>query len=209
MSFLFLGCAGVLELGRATPLAPGEVRFAAGAAAGGVPTSTVSAGARFAAALHAGVAPGVEVGGGLAAAVALSALPLGFTDAAIDAKLRLGKETDSRVHVALNPRLRIGYAGASWSPRSAELPLLIGLDVGRGQLVAAPRAGLLVGLGEQPGVLPQSGMSLGWAVPVSDDLELLPAIGADWTRNHDETATGLDAGTTTFAGGISFVVVNE
>lgn len=208
LPFLF-GCAGVLDLSRATPLAPGEVRFQAGTAAGGVEMSSLTAGFRFAAGVHAGVSPGLEVGGGLGAVVLTGPIPFGFSDASIDAKVRLGKEMDSRLHLALNPRVRIGYASPSWSPLSVDLPLLIGLDAGPGQLIAAPRAGLLIAVGELPQERPQFGMSLGWVLPVSEDLELLPAFGVDWTANNDPDETGLDAGVVSVAAGISFIVVIE
>ncbi len=205
--FLVLGCAGVLDLSRATPLAPGEMRFQAGTAAGAWELSAVYPGVRFAAGVHAGVSPGLEVGGGVGAVVLPGSVPLFEPDGCLEAKVRLGKESESRWHAALNPRFRMAYGNAIWWPAILEVPLLLGLDVGSGQVVLAPRAGLVIESAEAPRFTPQLGASLGWALPLSEDLEILPGVGIDWSVRYEDAAAS--AGLITVAAGMNFVVAIE
>lgn len=171
--------------------------------------SALYSGVRFAAGVHAGVSPGVELGGGVGALISPGVVPIFVSDASVDAKFRIGEVPDSRLHLALNPRLRVADWNEAWFPMIVELPLLVGYDVGSSQVVLVPRVGLFVDFVEGTRATPQVGVTLGWVLPVSEDLELLPGVGVDWTASRDETAAGAKAGEVTVAGGISFIVVIE
>lgn len=155
------GCAGVVDLGRATPLAPGQVQFSTGAAVTGVPSSAnvtpvVGAG------VHGGVAENLELGGD----VSLHLYGLG---GAVDAKIGLTPRERRGFHLALDPRVRLTglRLGDSWPlgvAWSLELPVLLGWDLGRSQYVLAPAAGVSVGSTPQP----YFAVATGVAIPVAN-----------------------------------------
>ena len=200
------GCAGVLDMGRATPLQPGQARFAAGVALGvGAPSSedsTVSGPAgRVAASAHVGVVPGVELGGGVGMGVAtgLFAVP----DVMVDAKVRLGAPEAGRFHKSLNPRVRWGLSGST-PIFEVDLPLLLGWDVGRGQVVFGPHVGALGRL-DDVDVRVQAGLRAGWVTAAGPHLEIAPAVALDWLGSF-ESPTGSGVAV---SAGVNFIVALE
>lgn len=203
-----LGCAGVLDIGRATPLGPGKAEFRAGTALGVAPGHPYT-NVRFAGGLHVGVAPGLELGGGVGAGLPVNTLPLAVSDVSVDAKLRLGPSGDAPVRVALNPRVRLGGFTTVWSPLTVELPVLVGFDIAGAELVAAPRAALVMSVSELPSVSPSLGFTAGCVIPAGPQLELVPAVGVEWLGGEAAGGSGGGEGAIGFAAGLSFLLPIE
>lgn len=197
----FFGCAGVLDLSRAEPLAPGEARFQVGSSLG-LSGLNQGLGARVAASAHGGVTPMVELGGGLGATVVPGAM---VPDASFDTKLRLGRNARGPFHAALNPRIRGTLINERAGVVEGQLPLLLGWDLRASQFVLAPRVGVLFKTDEVP-PNPEAGLDMGWFVPLTEDLELAPAIGVTWIGGPPEAGQVLGEGVWSVAAGASFVV---
>jgi hypothetical protein len=145
------GCAGVLDLGRATTLRPGEVQVGGGLAAVGGASDGVAGDASLSdayliagAGVRGGVAPRVEVGGD----VQLSGYPFGtHTAGSLDVKLELSTPGTGGWHLAVDPRVRVAAfrlgGGADGEPAFyGELSVIVGVDVGPHQLLAVPVVGM-------------------------------------------------------------------
>ncbi len=178
--FLLTGCIGALDLSRATPLAPGELAIQAG---GGVVLPIPAEGGDLtpyfggAASVHGGVVRGLELGGEVGLVSVGSGLDGPLEYGGIHAKIGLVNPDQGAVHVSLDPHLRaFGGASSGSGGASVDLPVLIGLDVGRSQLVLAPRVGLYLQR-EEPWVT--AGLAAAWSVPMGDRLELLPGVSAN------------------------------
>lgn len=182
---LLSGCAGVLDLGRATPLAPGDVQFTAAGSVSGLPGSP-SVLPAFGAGVHAGVAPRLELGG------TVVAHSYGLAGD-LDAKVALTPVERHGFHLALGPRVGVssvvlGELSSSLVAR-AELPVLLGWDLGRSQVVLAPTVGVV---GGERWAL-QLGASAGVAIPVGR-VELQPTLGVSTFAEPGATWTTVYGG---------------
>jgi len=128
-----------------------------------------------------GVTDRVEVG------AKLTTLPLGrrVTTAALEGevKVQLRRRPDSRLEIAVGPAAAFRYvssSGASMQVTYATLPLLIGVDVGRHQIVVAPEAGvqLWTSAGSSPIWVPMTGLSLGFVWHIGQRFTLVPEVAA-------------------------------
>jgi hypothetical protein len=134
---LVSGCAGVLDLGRATPLAPGEAEAHAGAAVivAGDNSPPLYPSAGFG--VRAGLVPRVDVG----ASIAVASLA---ARAGVDAKFALTDPYLHGAHLAVVPKIGVGAVNLpDYAPLpDARLGLLLGLDIAeRAQFVLAPDVG--------------------------------------------------------------------
>lgn len=180
------GCATSLDLGRATTLAPGQDRFSASVQSTlTTPALTpesdtnipwIQAGAGW----HRGVADGVEAG----ARVWGMGWPAWFTTVGVaaDGKVQLGR---GAVDVAWAPTLlyyRPSLGGAPWHIGSAQSALLIGVNLGRHQLIVAPRAAGWVwgSYGQTLQWAGSAGLGVGVAIDVGA-VELTPELAWSWS----------------------------
>lgn len=207
-ALLLQGCAATMDLGRATTLEKGDVRWS-----GGFEPSLMTAGlrkdqaspipwAQLETGVHVGVTDKLELGG--------RAWGFGWPGwfstfgVAADAKVQL--------HTARfrgDPHLATGLSlswhspalgGQPWSVFGATVPLLVGFDVKRSQLVFGPRAtGWYVGsYGQTPLWTGAVGAGVGWSIRTGH-LELFPELvwmysplNFDGTR-HEPERTGAEA----------------
>ncbi|MDP2308550.1 MAG: hypothetical protein Q8P18_21195 [Pseudomonadota bacterium] len=179
------GCAAAMDLGRATTLDPGDVRWS-----GGLEASVLRAGVRkeqespipwvqMETGVHLGVTDKIEVGG-RAWGFGWPGLVTTFGVAA-DSKFQL-----HRGRFRGDPHLATGltltwYSPAlgnqPWTLLGATVPLLVGFDIGKSQLVFGPRAtGWYVGsYGQTPLWTGEAGAGVGWSIRLGR-AELFPEL---------------------------------
>ncbi|HNC95437.1 MAG TPA: hypothetical protein PKW90_04890 [Myxococcota bacterium] len=207
MIFLLLACASSLDLGRATPLEPGEGMFSSG---GGLSAFTPALSARgnaglpwfqAAAGYHRGVAPGLEIGG----RGWIFGLPNWFSTVggALDSKILLHRSGEGYdPHLSLAPNLlyhRPALGGAPWHILSLQLPLLVGWDLGPSQLVFSPRVAgwYATSYGQAPIWTASAGFGLALHIPVRK-VELRPELSWSWAplgfSGADDDPTRIGAG---------------
>jgi hypothetical protein len=148
-----------------------------------------------------GLTERVEVGG------KLTTLPLGrfVTTAGLEGqvKVQLRRRSDSRLVLAVGPAAGFRYvasSGASMQVTYATVPLLVGIDVGRHQIVVSPEAGLQLwtSAGSSPIWAPMAGLSLGFVWRLGQRFALVPEIAAyrttvaiDYSRGSQMIHAGL------------------
>ncbi|MES2639268.1 MAG: hypothetical protein V4850_07280 [Myxococcota bacterium] len=184
-ALILQGCAAAMDLGRATTLDPGDVRWS-----GGLETSVLRAGVRkeqespipwvqLETGVHVGVTEKVEVGA-RAWGFGWPGLVTTFGVAA-DSKLQL-----HRARFRGDPHLATGLSlswhspalgNQPWTVLGATVPLLVGFDVGKSQLVFGPRAvGWYVGsYGQEPLWTGAVGVGVGWSIRLGR-AELFPEM---------------------------------
>lgn len=194
---LLSACAPAIDFGRATTLDVGEVRYAAGAEGSlllgdlrpdqtmPLPWANVTAGVK------AGVADGIEVGGrgwafgwpGLFTTFGLAA----------DGKVQVHRSRfrgDPNVATGLSLAWHSPALGNQpWTVLNATVPVLVGFDVGRGQIVLSPRAAgyFATSYGQRPIWTGAVGGGLAWFLPIGD-AEIVPEIVWMWSPiNWDGT----------------------
>jgi hypothetical protein len=182
------GCTAMSTVKTATTVPRGETQvFAAVEGNGGAPVELpvkpllpeLVVGARR------GLTERVELGG------KLTSLPLGrrITTAALEAqvKVQLRRRPDSRFEVAVGPATGfrwISSSGASMQVSYATLPLLLGCNVGRHQIVVAPEAGLQLWTSAGAGHVwaPVAGLTLGFVWRLGERFALVPEASAYRSR---------------------------
>jgi hypothetical protein len=181
---LSAACTAMSTVKTATTVPAGETRvFAAVEANGGAPMELpvkpllpeLVVGVRH------GVSGRVELGG------KLTTLPLGrrVTTGALEGqvKVQLRRRPDSPLEIALGPAAGfrwIGSSGASMQVSYLTLPLLLGWNLGRHQLVLAPEAGLQLwtSAGSSEVWAPVAGLSLGFVWRIGQRFALVPEATA-------------------------------
>jgi hypothetical protein len=121
------------------------------------------------------------------AGIKLTTLPLGrfvFT-AGVEGQVRyqLRRRPDSRLVLAIGPAAGfrwVGSSGAAMQVSYATVPLLVGIDVGRHQIVVAPEAGLQLwtSAGSNEVWVPTTGLSLGFVWRLGARFALVPEVAA-------------------------------
>jgi hypothetical protein len=131
--------------------------------------------------LRRGLTERVEVGG------KLTTLPLGraVTTAGVEGqvKVQLRRVPWSRFKLAIGPAAGfrwIGSSGAAMQVTYLSVPLLMGIDVGRHQIVVAPEAGvqLWTSAGSDEVWAPMMGLSLGFVWRIGQRFALVPEAAA-------------------------------
>lgn len=184
--FLLTGCVGALDLSRATPLAPGELAIQAG---GGVVLPVPAEGGELtpyfggAASVHGGVVRGLELGGEAGLFSTGSGLVGPVEYVGVHAKIGLtDPDSGGPLHLSLDPHLRGFGSPTSFGDLGVDVPLLLGLDVGRSQLVLAPRVGLY---GPPSGPVVTGGVSAAWSQPFGERVELLTGVSTSFFLRTD------------------------
>lgn len=212
---LLAGCAYGLDLGRATTLGAGETRWSGGAeltTITAVPTSEDAAGIpwlQLEGGWHRGFTPAVEAG----ARVWGFGYPYWFTTtgAAADVKIQVHRSAfRGDPHLALGASLgwhRPSLGGQPWQVGGLEVPLFVGYDLGRSQLVLTPRLGAWVGggYGMRTLVTGSGGLGIGVACPVGERWELTPELLWEWSPIGFDGVVrdGEHVGLTGFQGGLT------
>ncbi len=188
---LSLGCAPQVGLGRATALRPGQTRIGMALvpsfeSAQLRPEQPVTGPwARFLLGVHAGVSDRFEIGG---RAWFFSVPTLGTEfGGAIDTKMSLRRPPDGR-GTSLSTVLSLSYyqprmPGAPWHVYGATLPLLIGFDIGRSQLVLGPRVSFygISAYGMETIAHGGIGLSVGFFGRVKQTFDISPEVVVMWS----------------------------
>ena len=180
-----LGCGSQTGWGRATPMAPDRARVTLG-----VDASLLSANLtteepvrlpwlQLQGGSHRGIADGVEVGGRAWA----FGLPRRFYTAGVAADVKVAlaraRAAGSGTDIALGGSLgyqRVDLGGQPWHVPSLMVPLLVGHNFGRHQLVYGPRAAVMAvsSYGQNPLLTYWGGASVGFAWRVTQTMDLQP-----------------------------------
>lgn len=179
---LLVGCSAGIDLGRATALAAGETRYSAG-----FETSYLTVSLQPGEATPApwgALETGVHHGFGHNLELGARAWGFGFPwlvntlGVAGDAKLQVVHGPGPDVALALSLAYhRAALGGTPTHVGEVTVPVLVGFDVGRSQLVVSPRfrAGVIGSVGQVPITLGAGGVGLAWYLPVRR-VELAPEV---------------------------------
>ena len=190
MIALLLACAGGLDLGRAVVLAPGDVRWSAGAE---VSVATATSGPEQETPLpwispmvgaRSGLAPGWDVG----ARGWLSGWPgvIGVAGVAADARVQLRTSTEgydptlsTGLVLGLNRPVVGGTAGYLFS---ADVPVWVGFPTEDDELTFTPRAGavFVTSRGQSPFLCPRMGFGVAWHASLATR-DVVPQVAWGWS----------------------------
>jgi hypothetical protein len=178
------GCTAMSTIKTATTVPPGQTQVVGAIEANGgapleLPVKPLLP--ELAIGLRRGLTDRVEVGG------KLTTLPLGraVTTAGLEGhvKVQLRRVPWSRFKLAVGPAAGfrwIASSGAAMQVTYATVPLLVGIDVGRHQIVVAPEAGLQLwtSAGSNEVWAPMLGLSLGFVWRIGQRFALVPEAAA-------------------------------
>lgn len=182
-AFLAVGCAAVLDLDRATPLPPGELRTQVGVGVVGV-HEQASPIATFG--VRTGVAQRMDMGASAWVGLDISGL-------VVDATFGIATPEASPLRISVAPRVgAVGVVGVVLP--GAELATFVALDTGRGaQLAVSPAVGAILGPADPSATL---SLRLGWVLP-SRKWRIVPGVG--WTAHlSGESPVQIYTGGTSF-----------